>query len=57
MLYWPIPHCVYLAPFPEECRGTLNVRLGCTGQDPTLFTMEKGGIYGMANVCALPSAF
>ena len=58
MLYWPILHGIYLAPFPEECRHTLHVRLCCTGQDLyvapegiilliiTLFIMGKGGLYG-----------
>ena len=45
------------------------VRLGCTGQDLmvstwlpfpksfTLFIKGQVGLHGMANVCALPSAF
>ena len=27
MLYWPRPHGLYLAPFPDECRGTPNIRV------------------------------
>ena len=27
MLYWPRPHGLYLAPFPEECRGTPKIRV------------------------------
>ena len=26
-LHWPRPHGLYLAPFPEECRGTPNIRV------------------------------
>ena len=58
---------------PRRVSGTLNVRLGYVvlGKSPRslpgsqgytsvnypLFIMEKGGLYGMANVCALTSAF
>ena len=45
MLFWPRPRGLYLAPFPEECRGTLNIRV----QPVSVSILNRPGVLKVVN--------